>query len=122
MTRPVSPRAATLAAAASLGLAALVVAAAFGAAPANAATATATATKTKAEVPVESFELDNGMKFLLVPMQEKTTVAAGWVAHVGSANERPGITGLSHLFEHMMFKGTHVIGTKDYARDVEIIT
>ena len=112
MTRPAPLRAATLAATVLLGLAAVAF-------PVQAATATAT--KTKAEVPVESFELDNGMRFLLVPLQEKTTIAAGWVAHVGSANERPGITGLSHLFEHMMFKGTHVVGTKDYARDVEII-
>jgi len=81
----------------------------------------AEAAMTKAEVPVESFDLDNGMRILLVPLPEKTTVAAGWVARVGSANERPGITGLSHLFEHMMFKGTHVIGTTNYERDLEII-
>jgi predicted Zn-dependent peptidase len=77
--------------------------------------------QTKAEVPVEEFMLDNGMKFLLVQRPELTTVAAGWTARVGSANERPGITGISHLFEHMMFKGTHVIGTTDIKRDLEII-
>ena len=43
------------------------------------------------------------------------------MAHVGSVNERPGITGISHLFEHMMFKGTHVIGTRDYEKDVRLI-
>src|SRR6185295_8945812 len=47
--------------------------------------------------------------------------AAAWVAHVGSANERPGITGLSHFFEHMMFKGTHVIGTKNIQADLQLI-
>ncbi len=76
---------------------------------------------TAAAVPVEEFELDNGMRFLLVSRPELTTVAAGWVAHVGSANERPGITGLAHFFEHMMFKGTHTIGTKDIERDLEIV-
>jgi predicted Zn-dependent peptidase len=40
---------------------------------------------------------------------------------VGSSNERPGITGTAHLFEHMMFKGTATIGTKDYKKDLEII-
>lgn len=75
----------------------------------------------KAEVPVEEFTLDNGMKFLLVRQPEKNTVAAGWVAHVGSANERPGITGLSHLFEHMLFKGSHTIGTSNITRDLQII-
>jgi len=81
----------------------------------------ATHAAAEAKVPVQSFELDNGMKFLLVPQPEKSTVAAGWVAKVGSANERPGITGLSHLFEHMMFKGTHTIGTTSLDRDLEII-
>jgi len=46
---------------------------------------------------------------------------AVWVAHVGSSNERPGITGIAHLFEHMMFKGTPTIGTKDYRRTWKII-
>lgn len=76
---------------------------------------------TAAAVPVEEFELDNGMRFLLVRRPELTTVAAAWAAHVGSANERPGITGLAHFFEHMMFKGTHTIGTTDIERDLEII-
>ena len=44
------------------------------------------------EVPVETFELANGMNVLVVQRPELTTVSAGWVAHVGSANERPGIT------------------------------
>jgi predicted Zn-dependent peptidase len=36
---------------------------------------------------------------------------------VGSVNERPGITGISHFFEHMMFKGTDTIGTRDPEKD-----
>jgi predicted Zn-dependent peptidase len=74
-----------------------------------------------AKVPVESFELANGMRFLMVRRPELTTVSAGWVAHVGSSNERPGITGLSHFFEHMMFKGTRTIGTTDISRDLQIL-
>lgn len=74
----------------------------------------------KAEVPVESFTLENGMRFLLVRRPEMATVHSGWVAKVGSANERPGITGLSHFFEHMMFKGSKAIGTTDIARDLAI--
>jgi predicted Zn-dependent peptidase len=75
-----------------------------------------------AGVPVETFVLDNGMKFLLVTKPELTTVSAGWVAHVGSVNEQVGQTGLAHFFEHMMFKGSKTIGTKDLERDLEIIT
>src|SRR5262249_31085483 len=71
--------------------------------------------------PVETPMLGNGMRVLLVPRHLSPTVSCGWVAHVGSANERPGITGIAHLFEHMMFKGTHVIGTRDYALDAQLI-
>jgi predicted Zn-dependent peptidase len=73
------------------------------------------------KVPVTEKTLSNGMKLLLVERHDEPTVAGGWVAHVGSANERPGITGIAHLFEHMMFKGTPTIGTKDAKRDLEII-
>jgi predicted Zn-dependent peptidase len=81
----------------------------------------ALAAEQQAKVPVETFTLDNGMEFLLVQKPEMTTVSAGWVAHVGSANERPGITGIAHFFEHMMFKGSHTIGTTNIERDLEII-
>ena len=73
------------------------------------------------KVPVTEHTLASGMRVLLVERHDDPTIAAGWVAHVGSANERPGITGIAHLFEHMMFKGTPTIGTKDYKKDVEII-
>jgi predicted Zn-dependent peptidase len=73
------------------------------------------------KVPVTEHTLANGMRVLLVERHDDPTIAGGWVAHVGSANERPGITGIAHLFEHMMFKGTPTIGTKDYNKDLEII-
>ena len=66
------------------------------------------------KVPVTEHTLPNGMKFLFLERHDDPSVAGGWVAHVGSANERPGITGIAHLFEHMMFKGTPTIGTKNY--------
>ena len=69
--------------------------------------------------PIE-YTLDNGMKFLLMPRDEQPNViTAGWIAPVGSANERPGITGVSHLLEHLLFKGTDSIGTSDAALDQE---
>lgn len=64
--------------------------------------------------------LANGMKILLVDRKGQPMVSAGWVAHVGSANEKPGITGISHLFEHMMFKGSSRIGTKDNKLDAKL--
>jgi predicted Zn-dependent peptidase len=73
------------------------------------------------QVDVIEHELENGIQILMVQRPGDPSVAAGWVAHVGSVNERPGITGMAHLFEHMMFKGTRTIGTKDFAADRRII-
>src|SRR6266478_2744006 len=73
------------------------------------------------KVPVVEKQLSNGMRLLMVERHDEPSVAGGWVAHVGSSNERPGITGTAHLFEHMMFKGTPTIGTKDYKQDLAII-
>ncbi len=72
-------------------------------------------------VPVSEWTLANGMRLLTVERHDEPAVSGGWVAHVGSANERPGITGIAHLFEHMMFKGTETIGTKDYRKDQAVI-
>ena len=72
-------------------------------------------------MPVIERTLPNGLRMLMVERHDEPTVTGAWVAHVGSANERPGITGIAHLFEHMMFKGTPTIGTKDYAKDLQII-
>lgn len=70
--------------------------------------------------PVKEHTLSNGMRVLLVERRDDPTIACGWMARVGSVNERPGITGLAHLFEHMMFKGTKTIGTRNAKRDVEL--
>jgi len=74
-----------------------------------------------AEVPVKETFLDNGMKLLMVERHESPTVSAGWVTHVGSVNEEVGATGIAHLFEHMMFKGSPTIGTSDYEAEAAIM-
>ena len=79
------------------------------------------ATALAQQVPVEEVVLDNGMTLLLLPRPGDPNVAAGWVAKVGSVHERPGITGVAHLFEHMMFKGTAAIGTRNIEQDLQII-
>jgi predicted Zn-dependent peptidase len=74
------------------------------------------------QVQVQEYVLPNGLRLLMAPKKGDPNIAAGWIAKVGSVNERPGITGLSHLFEHMMFKGTHVIGTKDIDKDLKLMS
>jgi len=72
------------------------------------------------DLPVDELILDNGMKVLTVerPMSPRVFCALYW--KVGSVYERPGITGLAHFFEHMMFKGTDIIGTTDPKADREL--
>ena len=72
------------------------------------------------DLPVVERTLSNGMRLVMVERHEQPTIAFGWLARVGSANERPGMTGMAHLFEHMMFKGTKTIGTRDAKRDAEL--
>jgi predicted Zn-dependent peptidase len=72
-------------------------------------------------IDAKEYRLDNGMQVLMVERHEAPTIMAAIVARVGSANENAGITGISHLFEHMMFKGTKVIGTTDIKRDLEVM-
>jgi predicted Zn-dependent peptidase len=73
------------------------------------------------QVPVQEYVLPNGLRLLMIPKKGDPNIAAGWLAKVGSVNERPGITGLSHLFEHMMFKGTRAIGTSDIKKDLALM-
>ncbi|MBO6513283.1 MAG: insulinase family protein [Phycisphaerales bacterium] len=81
--------------------------------------ATSTIASAQQVEPIE-YTLDNGMHFLLMPRDEQPNIiTAGWVAPVGSVNERPGITGISHMLEHLMFKGTSSIGTNDAEQDAE---
>ena len=61
--------------------------------------------------------LDNGMRVLLVERPAVPTVSYNIAFRVGSVNERTGESGLAHLFEHMAFKGTTTLGTKDFERE-----
>lgn len=65
--------------------------------------------------------LDNGLKLLLVERHEQPIVAAGLFYGVGSVNDPAGKSGIAHLFEHMLFKGSRTIGTSDYQREHPLI-
>lgn len=74
-----------------------------------------------AQVQVEELRLGNGMTFLLVPRPRATTVAAGWMVRAGSADDGPGRAGLSHLLEHLLFKGTRTIGARDLRQEEQLL-
>jgi len=66
---------------------------------------------------VTEFTLANGHKFVVLERHNAPVVACLTYADVGAAQEVKGITGLAHLFEHMAFRGTTTIGTKDWAKE-----
>ncbi len=65
------------------------------------------------------FTLSNGLKFLVLERHEAPVVSFHTHADVGAVDEVKGITGLAHLFEHMAFKGTTTIGTKNYKAEAQ---
>ena len=63
--------------------------------------------------------LPNGLKLVVWPDKDIPNVAMYTFYRVGSRNERPGITGISHFFEHMMFNGTSTRAPGDFDRLME---
>jgi zinc protease len=55
---------------------------------------------------ISEYRLDNGLQVLLFPDQTKETVTVNVTYHVGSKHENYGETGMAHLLEHLVFKGT----------------
>jgi zinc protease len=68
---------------------------------------------------VKTFTLDNGMKFIVLESSSIPNATMYTYFKVGSRNEAPGITGLSHFFEHMMFNGSKHYGPKIFDRTME---
>ena len=64
-------------------------------------------------LPVREITLGNGMRFLVLPQRGAPTVAFVTQFGVGGVNEHPGTTGIAHLLEHLLFKGTSSIGTRE---------
>ncbi|OCR01223.1 peptidase M16 [Oscillatoriales cyanobacterium USR001] len=63
---------------------------------------------------VTEFRLENGMKFIVLERPKAPVISFLIYADVGGANEPDGKTGVAHYLEHLAFKGTPKIGTKDY--------
>jgi zinc protease len=68
---------------------------------------------------VQTFTLANGMKFIVLESHTIPNANMYTFWKVGSRNEAPGITGLSHFFEHMMFNGSKNFGPKQFDRSME---
>jgi zinc protease len=65
---------------------------------------------------VQEFNLDNGLKVLLLEDHKSPAVTFQVWYRVGSRNEKDGKSGLAHFLEHMLFKGTPTTGPEEYSR------
>jgi zinc protease len=71
------------------------------------------------QYPVETRTLKNGMKVLVQTDHSIPNVALYIFYRIGSRNERPGTTGISHFFEHMMFNGAKKYGPGELDKVME---
>ncbi len=67
------------------------------------------------------FRLDNGMKFIVLERHQAPVVSFLTYADVGGVDEPNGKTGVAHFLEHLAFKGTTLIGTKDYKAEKPLL-
>lgn len=81
--------------------------------------ALATALLPAQDVKVTTHTLSNGLKILVHEDHDVPNVGLYFFYKIGSRNERPGITGISHYFEHMMFNGAKKYGPKQFDIEME---
>ncbi len=66
-------------------------------------------------------KLANGLTVLMVERHQTPVVSLNMTFGVGGVNEQVGQTGLAHLYEHMAFKGTRTVGTKNYEKERPVL-
>lgn len=100
---------------------ALVLAASIVAQGVSAGHAAAQGEPSPGDLPlVREIVLDNGLTVLLLPRDGAPTVSFVMQYGIGGVHERPGETGVAHLLEHMLFKGSETIGTTDVSAEREL--
>ena len=70
---------------------------------------------------VRTYTLSNGIKVVFYRRGEAPIFAGAVVVRVGGSDEESGSTGISHMFEHMAFKGSKTIGTTDYGTERKLL-
>jgi predicted Zn-dependent peptidase len=73
------------------------------------------------ELPVRKEVLPNGLTVLLYENRQAPTVACRLFYATGSVHEAPGHSGLAHMLEHMLFKGTKKVGITDSVADARLL-
>ena len=70
------------------------------------------------DIAVAYDSLENGLRVIIVPDSNVAVVSCRLYYFVGGMNEGPSTSGISHMYEHMMFKGTKRLGTHDYEKEI----
>jgi predicted Zn-dependent peptidase len=72
------------------------------------------------DLPVHEVRLENGLRLLVLPRPGAPTVSFVVQYAVGGIDEHLGTTGIAHVLEHMLFKGTTTIGTRDHDAELPL--
>lgn len=78
-----------------------------------------TSTAEQIKLDIKEHRLENGLRLLMHHDHSSPIISFQVWYDVGSINERPGITGISHLFEHMMFKGSKNVDPEEHSRIIQ---
>lgn len=70
---------------------------------------------------VTEFTLPNGLHFILMERHEAPVISFRTYVNAGSVEDPEGRTGLAHMFEHMAFKGTPSIGTRNWPDEKRVL-
>jgi zinc protease len=73
------------------------------------------------KIKIVEWKLPNGLRVLYSPHRRVPAVTVQVWYHVGSKNEHPGIRGIAHMFEHMMFKGSKRVPPEKHARMISAV-
>lgn len=73
------------------------------------------------ESQITEHTLDNGLKIIVLERHEAPVATFMIWANVGSVDDPKGYTGLAHMFEHLAFKGTQKLGTKNWEKERKLI-
>src|SRR5271156_418959 len=70
---------------------------------------------------ITEFTLANGMHFIIFERHEAPVVSFHSYVNAGSVDDPSGETGIAHMFEHMAFKGTETIGSKNWPAEKQAL-
>jgi predicted Zn-dependent peptidase len=70
---------------------------------------------------VRAYTLSNGLRILMLERHLSPTVSCYIRYRAGASDDEGGKTGMAHFLEHMMFKGTETIGTKDFSKEKPVL-